>query len=84
MKNAKIVAEWDPNKGGAFIDIVGRSSDVYALLCATVMQFFDVAKIPDSVGIAALAGSIEGVRKAMLAKVDMDALRRASEEQGHE
>ena len=83
MKNAKIVAEWRTDKGGAVIEISGKPSDVYALLCATVMQFFDVAKVPDSVGLAALAQGVVSARKALLAKVDMDALRREME-QGHE
>lgn len=84
MKNAKIVAEWDDNKGGAFVTIDGKTSDVYALLCTTVMQFFDVSKIPDSVGLAAVAHGVASARKALLAKVEIDALRRASEEKGHE
>lgn len=83
MKNAKIVAEWDDNKGGAVIEIEGKTSDVYALLCAAVTQFFDAFGLPDSVGLATLARGIEGARKAMLARVDMDALRREME-QDHE
>ena len=83
MKNAKIVAEWNTDKGGAFITIEGKSSDAYALLCATVMQFFDVVKVPDSVGLAALAQGVASARRTMLAKVDLDALSREME-QGHE
>lgn len=80
MKNAKIVAEWDVSKGGAFITIEGKASDAYALLCATVMHFFDVAKVPDSVGLAALAQGVASARKTMLANVDMDALKQAKEQ----
>lgn len=83
MKNAKIVAELAIEKGGAVIEIGGNLSDVYALLCATVAKIFDVAKIPDSVGLAALACGIEEARKATIVQVDMDALRREME-QGHE
>ena len=80
MKNAKIVAEWDDSKGGAVIAISGKASDVYALLCTTVTQFFDVAKIPDSVGLAALVCGIEDARKALIALVDMNALKREKEQ----
>lgn len=83
MKNAKIVAEWDDSKGCAAIEMDGKTLDVYRLLCVTVMQYFDAAKTPYSVGLASLAASIGYAQKAMLAKVDLDALKRAKE-QGHE
>lgn len=84
MKNAKIVAEWDHSKGGATVSLDGRAVDVFALLVVITTQIFDQMQLSDSKGLLHLAGGIESARKEMLAKVDLDALRRASEEQGHE
>lgn len=80
MKHAKIVAEWDDNKGGANVSIEGNAADVFTLLVVITTQIFDLMKLSDSKGILCLAGSIESARKAMLAKVDLDALKRAKEQ----
>ncbi|MBQ6404238.1 MAG: hypothetical protein IJI27_10070 [Oscillospiraceae bacterium] len=83
MKHAKIVAEWDDNKGGANVSIDGNAVDVFTLLVVMTTQIFDQMKLSDSKGLLHLAGGIESARKAMFAKVDLDALKRAKE-QRHE
>lgn len=80
MKNAKIIAEWDNRTGGANVSIDGNAVDVFTLLVVITTQIFDQMKISDSKGLLLLAGSIESARKAMLAKVDLDALKRAKEQ----
>lgn len=84
MKNAKIIAEWDHSIGGANVSIDGNAVDVFTLLVVITTQIFDNMKLSDSKGLLHLAGGIESAREAMLAKVDLDALRRETEEQGHE
>lgn len=83
MKNAKIVAEWDHKKGGANVSIDGKAVDVFTLLAVITTQIFDQMKLSDSKGLLHLAVGIESAREAMLAKVDLDALKRAKE-QRHE
>lgn len=80
MKNAKIVAEWDDNKGGATVGLDGNAADVFTLLVVITTQIFDQMKLSDSKGLLLLAGAIESARKAMFAKVDLDALKRAKEQ----
>lgn len=80
MKNAKIVAEWDESKGGATVSLDGGAADVFTLLVVITTQIFDQMKLSDSKGLLHLAGGIESARKAMIAKVDLDALKRAKEQ----
>ena len=84
MKNAKSIAEWDNSTGGANVSINGNAVDVFTLLVVITIQIFDQMKLSDFKGLLRLAGGIKSARKVMLVKVDFDALRRASEEQGHE
>ena len=80
MKNAKIVAELDDSKGGAIVGIDGDEVEVFMLLSVITTQIFDQMKLSDSKGLLHLAGGIELARKAMLAKIDLDALKRAKEQ----
>ena len=80
MKNAKIVAEWDYSEGGATVGIDGNAADVFMLLVVITTQIFDHMKLSDFKGLLRLAGGIESARKAMFAKVDLDALKRAKEQ----
>lgn len=80
MKNAKIVAEWAYEKGCANVSIDGNEVDVFTLLVVITTQIFDLMKISDSKGLLYLAEGIESARKEMLAKVDLDALKRAKEQ----
>lgn len=80
MKNAKIIAEWDDNKDVAIVGIDGNKAEVFTLLVVIATQIFDQMKLSDSKCLLHLAEGIESARKAMLAKVDLDALKRAKEQ----
>ena len=80
VKNAKIVAEWDESKGGATVSLDGGAADVFTLLVVIATQIFDQMQLSDSKGLLLLANNIEPARKAMFAKVDLDALKRAKEQ----
>ena len=80
MKNGKIVAEWDDSKGGANVALDGTAADVFVLLVVIATEVFDHMQFSDSKGLLLLADGIESAREAMLAKVDLDALKRAKEQ----
>lgn len=80
MKNGKIVAEWDDSKGCANVALDGTAADVFTLLVVIATQIFDQMQLSDSKGLLLLANGIESAREAMLAKVDLDALKRAKEQ----